>query len=87
MAVHSYMIKLQLAPTTEKLPWSGHQYKFVLIYHDMVGKRLQRFYLLYCQINILWEEIILSEGGNSSKKCNISACTTSNYFILSKGCQ
>ena len=53
----------------------------------MVGKRLQRFYLLYCQINILWEEIILSEGGNSSKKCNISACTTSNYFILSKGCQ
>ena len=87
MAVHSYMIKLQLAPTTEKLPWSGHQYKFVLIYHDMVGKRLQRFYLLYCQINILWEEIILSEGGNSSKKRNISACTTSNYFILSKGCQ
>ena len=39
MAVHSYMIKLQLAPTTEKLPWSGHQYKFVLIYHNMVGKR------------------------------------------------
>ena len=39
MAVRSYMIILQLAPATEKLPWSGHQYKFVLIYHDMVGNR------------------------------------------------
>ena len=85
MAVHSYMIKLQLAPTTEKLPWSGHQYKFVLIYHDMVGKRLQRFYLLYCQINILWEEIILSEGGTVRKNATYRHALLQITLFLAKG--
>ena len=41
------------------------------------------YILLYCQINLL-EEISLSAGQTDRKKCNISAPTALNYFILSK---